>query len=119
MDKGGNARMASRCVWQDWINVVLGVWLLTSPIALNYSAAPGLAAWNTFLSGIVITATGVSAVSRPRNWNVWTNLALGSWLIASASLFKSVPAATWNHAVIGLLIGGGAFVLARTHTPVR
>jgi hypothetical protein len=111
--------MSFRCAWQDWTNVVLGVWLVTSPIALGYSTAPGLVAWNAFLSGIVITATGLSGASRPRDWNVWTNLLLGSWLVASAPLFARIPAAAWNHALLGLLIGGAAFVQARGHAPAR
>lgn len=111
--------MASRRAWQDWINVILGVWLITSPIALGYSTAPGPVAWDAFLSGIVITATGLSAVGRPRDWNVWTILVLGSWLIASASLFGTVPTAAWNNAFIGVVIGGTAFVLARGHASAR
>ena len=99
------------------MNVVLGVWLITAPVALSYSASPGAVAWNTFLSGIVITATGLCAVNRPRDWNVWTNLFLGSWLIASASLFGAVPAAVWNHALVGMLLGGSAFLTARGGAP--
>jgi hypothetical protein len=39
----------------DWINAVLGVWLVISPFALDYSATV-MAMWNNIIVGIVVLA---------------------------------------------------------------
>ncbi|MBE7470022.1 MAG: SPW repeat protein [Anaerolineales bacterium] len=39
----------------DWINAVLGVWLVISPFALDYSAT-AMAMWNNIIVGIVVLA---------------------------------------------------------------
>ena len=40
--------------WEEWVNVVLGVWMVLSPWVLGYSAEPGLM-WNSLIAGAVIT----------------------------------------------------------------
>lgn len=37
----------------DWINAVLGVWLVVSPFALDYSATV-MAMWNSIIVGLVV-----------------------------------------------------------------
>lgn len=39
----------------DWINAVLGVWLVVSPFALGYSATV-IAMWNNIIVGLVVLA---------------------------------------------------------------
>jgi len=39
--------------WQDWANLVLGVWLILSPWLLGFSGIPS-AMWNAVIVGVVV-----------------------------------------------------------------
>jgi hypothetical protein len=97
--------------WQDWVNLILGVWLFFSPFVLIYSTGvDGAAAWNSYIIGIGVVVFAVSALARPAQWEEWINFAFGVWLLISpwVLLFSDDQAATWNHVVIGLLVGADA-----------
>jgi hypothetical protein len=51
----------------DWINVVLGVWLIIAPFILGYSKI-GAAMWNDIIVGIVVAVLAV-----------WAALAIGHY----------------------------------------
>lgn len=104
--------MDTRGEWVAWTNVALGVWLMVSPIALGYDTLPGPTAWNTFLSGILVTAVTLRSVHRPTRYGWGTTLGLGVWLIASGAA-TGFPPATWNHLAAGFVIGGIAFLTLR------
>lgn len=42
-----------RAAWLDWINVVLGVWLIISPFALGFLDSTG-ALWNNVVLGVIV-----------------------------------------------------------------
>jgi hypothetical protein len=46
----------------EWINAVLGVWLILSPFALNYSAVE-IALWNNLIVGVVTIALAAWAAT--------------------------------------------------------
>jgi hypothetical protein len=48
--------------WENWINVVLGIWILLSPWIFGY-AGETVPFWNAFVTGL--TAAGVSAAALP------------------------------------------------------
>ena len=52
----------------DWINVVLGVWLIIAPFVLGYYSAIVAAIWNDIIVGIVVTVLAV-----------WAALAIGRY----------------------------------------
>jgi len=54
--------------WEEWVNVVLGVWLAVSPWATGFS---GLAAWNAVVVGVVVAVLGL--------WAVGTDKDIGGW----------------------------------------
>src|SRR5205085_11069309 len=83
--------------WQDPLNLILGIWMIASPWALNYSAdkAP---TWNAVILGILIGAAALFALFRVMAWEEWGSVALGVWLVISPWLlgFSSMAAAMWN-----------------------
>ncbi|MBE3583818.1 MAG: SPW repeat protein [Limnochordaceae bacterium] len=40
-------------MWQGWINVLLGVWLIVSPFILGYRDVPA-ALWNGIIVGVIV-----------------------------------------------------------------
>lgn len=40
-------------IWEDWLNLALGLWLLTAPWTLGYSEIQSLAASHHVLGGLV------------------------------------------------------------------
>jgi len=47
------AAMLSFARWEEWINVLVGVWLLISPWVLGYSAVQ-MATWNHVAIGVLV-----------------------------------------------------------------
>jgi hypothetical protein len=52
-------------IWEEWVNVVLGIWLIVSPFILGYAMLPS-ALWNQIVIGLVtlILALWTAATSR-------------------------------------------------------
>ena len=101
--------------WQDWINLVLAVWLFVSPWVLGFAvgtaamagAAPIFnAAWDAWIFGVITAVVAISAISRLAAWQEWISLAIGLWLfIAPWALgFSAARTAAWDHWFVGLLI---------------
>ncbi len=108
--------MDSNLRWLDWVNALLGSWLMLSPLLLGYA---GLAAINSVVvGGAVLLFSGV-ALARPRLWEEWVNLAIAMWLIASPYLlvFGGKPLPLWNHLILGLLIGGNSLWAMQRQRP--
>lgn len=54
--------------WEDWMTLVLGVWLFLTPWIFGYSAEPYLK-WNSLIIGAVVaifSAISLPTASRPR-----------------------------------------------------
>lgn len=51
-------------VWEEWVNLVLGAWLVISPFVLGYSQMEA-ATWNHIIVGLLIAADAVWAIARP------------------------------------------------------
>lgn len=95
--------------WQDWVMLVLGVWLLFSPFILGYAGAQ--AAWTAYVVGIGLIAFSLVAILRPALWGEWINLVLGVWLILAPFLMLHPSgAARWNHLIVGILVVADALL---------
>lgn len=94
--------------WQDWINLILGVWVFLSPFF--GIGAIGVAAWNAWIFGIVVAVVSIWALSQPQMWEEWINMVVGVWLIISPFVlgYTEFTGAMWNHIVVGLVVGGDA-----------
>jgi len=102
--------MKSEPRWQDWVNLIFGVWLFISPFTLGYQSVGGVAAWNSYILGVAVAVFAIWALSQPRVWEEWVNLVLGIWLIISPFVlgFTGDSAALWNNIILGILVGGDA-----------
>lgn len=100
--------------WQDWANLILGLWLVLSPWLLGFSGTPA-ALWNALLIGV---AVGLMALLHLRDgpmWEEWVKVILGVWLILSPWVlgFSGVANAMWNAVIVGLLVGVLALSVTR------
>jgi hypothetical protein len=69
--------------WQDWVTLIVGIWLFFSPWILGFYSEMPTASWNFFLVGaafVVFAGFGLNLLSR---WEEWVNLVLGIWMIIS------------------------------------
>lgn len=106
--------------WQDWVALVLGLWLLASPWLLGYSALQA-ASWNAVILGVGIAVFAAAALAKPAAWEEWINLAMGAWLVISPWVlgFSDAAVATWNQVIVGLLVGvDAAWAMTRSQNRV-
>jgi len=101
--------METKRRWQDWINLILGVWLFITPF-LGMDALNSMAAWNGYIFGVIVAALSIWALAQPRAWEEWINLVVGVWLILAPFIlgFSTNTTAMWNHIVVGVIIGADA-----------
>ena len=95
-------------MWQDWTNLVIGLWLAISPwLLLSYSEATSGMIWNCVLSGVLIAGFAVwAALSRGEKWQEWVVILFCLWLfVAPGTLRYSVPRVTWDNVIVGLTVG--------------
>lgn len=106
--------------WQDWVNLVLAIWLFVSPWVLNLAGvidgstgagatanSPGMAAaWNAWVIGVVVGVIAVAALSRLQQWEEVINMLFGIWLFIAPWVlgFTTLSVAAWDHWIVGALI---------------
>lgn len=99
--------------WQDWLNLIFGVWLFFSPWLLQYFTGQPytyltLASWKSIIidGGIMVFAVRVLFVPKITNWEEWSNLILGLWLLISPWVlgFSTQTVAAGNAVIAGLCI---------------
>lgn len=92
--------------WQDWLNLLLGAWLVASPWVLNYKESLPGAARNAWIAGSAIAILAVAALSIPKSWEEVLNFILGAWVLASPWVlgFSTDNAAVLNAAIVGLSV---------------
>ncbi len=77
---------------QDWLNLLLGLWILISPWVLGFIQDAAAAETATGI-GFLIVAAEVFTFSRLRPLEEWINLGLGAWLALSPWLLNISSAA--------------------------
>lgn len=96
--------------WQDWVILVVGVWLFFAPFFIAYASANDAAAWNSYVIGALAAIFAASALWSPASKSEeWVNLVLGLWAIVAPFVFAfyaTEPVAAWNMVVAGVLIAG-------------
>lgn len=96
--------------WQDWVNLVLGVWLFISPF-VGLGAVNSVIAWNSYVFGVAIVIFAIWALARPQQWEEWINFLIGLWLIISPfvlTYYATQQGPATNHIIVGILVAGGA-----------
>jgi hypothetical protein len=104
--------------WLDWVIVILGFWLITSPQVLTLAADDGLAAWSSRIVGVGLLMLAASSIHKPAVWLESVGAVLGVWLIASPWILEITRAssAAANAVIVGLLVVGYAIWAFRIDT---
>lgn len=96
--------------WQDRITVLLGVWILISPVVLGFAPSLPVVMWNSWLIGVVmlIVSAGRTVAQVPKVWQETIDLILGLWLIISPWMLGFATHAPARNCTIaaGLLVIG-------------
>jgi hypothetical protein len=87
--------------WQDWCNLLLGIWLCLSPWVLRF-AGDREATENAVAVGFLIIVAEVFTFSMLRVVEEWINLVLGIWLVTSVWMLEITASA----AKVGLVVSG-------------
>jgi hypothetical protein len=93
--------------WQDWMNILLGIWLLIAPLLMAYAGGyGGVSAWNSYLVGLGLVVVPLLGLIKPMPRREWLVLALAIWAIVApfALGFANEAAATWNTVLTGVVV---------------
>ena len=95
----------------DIINLVLAVFLFLTPWIFGFVAGTA-AAPNAWISGVIIGAVAIAALTSFAEWEEWVNLVLGLWVIVSPWVlgFATETAAKSAHVVVGLIVAALAAI---------
>ena len=90
--------------WQDWVILVLGLWLFVSPWILDY--AQTTAAWNAYVIGAGVVVFAAIAAYVPKAWEEVLNTLLGLWLVVSPFIlgFTGMTRIALHTVVVGFLV---------------
>jgi nucleoside-diphosphate-sugar epimerase/uncharacterized membrane protein len=114
-------------LWVHFLNIALGLWLITSPFAFglfdpetaqhvvrDITAERGLPSpvlRNTLVgisdivSGVLIVAFGALSLSQRFAWAQWANTCVGIWLLFAPLIFWAPTAAAYaNDTIVGALV---------------
>lgn len=92
--------------WPHFANMILGLWLVTSPFALGYRST-ALELSDIVSGALVIVLAILSLSSRPvfKLWAPWTNSLVGVWLLFAPLVFWAPTAAAYsNDTLVGALV---------------
>ena len=94
--------------WQDWVMLILGIWLLVAPFWMSgYASHGSVAAGNSYIFGILVIAFAWAALATQRRWEEWVELAIGIWLVISPFVLRfwgSEHGAGVNTLILGILV---------------
>jgi hypothetical protein len=92
--------------WQDWLNVILGLWTVASPWVLDFASGESDAARAAWIIGAAIVVFAASAVYMHKAWEEALSILLGICLFVSpwALDFADQRTPTMNAVVVGLLV---------------
>ena len=116
-------------LWPHYANIILGVWLLTTPLSMGYlsafvpdanilrvTAERGLPSvelrnlamlWSDVAAGLLVVIFSVLAADTARRypWAQWGNAVVGGWLLLAPLVFWTpLPEAYANDTLVGMLI---------------
>jgi hypothetical protein len=91
--------------WQDWINLLLGLWMIASTWIVG-SDAGSAAIVNYYVVGLAVAASAIAALTAFQIWEEWVNLVLGTWLLVSPWFLglSAMSAIGLNSLAIAILI---------------
>jgi hypothetical protein len=94
--------------WQDWINLILGIWLFISPW---FWAGPIMALRDarsdSWLLGVIVIIMALWALSAPTlSVPEWIMTVAGVWLFIApwVLIFSMAHPAAWSHWIVGVIV---------------
>lgn len=97
-------RHFQRFLWVHYTVILLGSWLIVSPVTFGYAGMP-VFMWNDLVSGLLLVLFGFLALSPRRLWALWAAFAVGAWLNFAPLAFSAPePAIYINNTVVGILV---------------
>ena len=106
--------------WQDWLNLLIGIWLFISPWVIGFAGTENGASWNAWILGVAIVVFSAFAVSLPQVWEEVVNILLGIWMVISSWVIGVASRAVeTNFVIVGLLVilfAAWAMAMNRTWT---
>jgi hypothetical protein len=105
--------------WQDWVNLVLAVWLFISPWVLGFAAGRTVAStpagigatmtnpsWDAWIFGVITAIVALSAMFSRAPWQEWISLLIGIWLFIAPWVlaFSGMQNPAWDHWIVGALV---------------
>ena len=99
--------------WQDWTNLVLGLWLVVSPWVLAFSQN-GAALWNALIVGAIFVVLSLLALADAKPWEEWSEIVVALWLLVSPWVlgYSALSAAMWNAVIVAVIVGVLAYTAA-------
>lgn len=104
--------------WEDWVNVLVGMWLAFTPWLFDFEAVTA-AMVGAAVAGAILIFFASLALVREEAWEEWVNIALGGALIAApfALGFADHPTAPGVFVAAGVVVAGlAAFELWEERT---
>lgn len=90
-------------LWRDFVNILLGVWLMSGPFMLGYRSTN--LTWSDFISGALITTFGLLSLYPRFELARWGICFTGIWLLFAPLVFWSPDAVGYtNDTLIGSLV---------------
>lgn len=89
--------------WQDPVSVLMGLWLVASPWVLGITG-PLQAIGDFVFIGTMLVAFAVSEMFVPEDWEEWSELVMGLWLMASPWILEFNGVARQNAVICGLVV---------------
>ena len=94
--------------WEDWVDMVLGLWLAISPWILGFSESDPSATRNALIVGIVVAVLSGSTFLIYNVIEEWIDVILGIWLIVSPWVLSAAGNASVvaDFVVVGAVVAG-------------
>lgn len=109
--------------WRNTVTVLLGLWILISPLVLGFAHGHRDVMWNSWLIGVLvlIVSAGRAVAEVPMLWQEALDLVLGVWLVLSPWVLgfsAELPARICTVAA-GVLLAGIALLTVVSDVDVR
>ena len=92
-----------KAIWAHFANMILGVWLITTPFSLGYGSTRLEA--SDLVSGALVIVFGVLSLYPRFFWAPWANSLVGVWLLAAPLIFWAPTAGAYaNDTLAGALV---------------
>lgn len=97
-------QMWEQGLWAHFVNLLFGLWLITSPSALGYRSAA--LTYSDVATGVLIVIFSLlSFLRRGGAWAQWANCFAGLWLLFAPLVFWAPTAAEYtNDTIVGALV---------------